>query len=69
MSFLFESFKGWKNYCETNRLDLFESVLQYEVSQKGVTEDEIWSGLSKAFGVMKEAVETGLEEDMISRSV
>lgn len=68
MSFLFESFKGWKEYSEANRLNLFESVLQYEVSQKGVTEEEIWSVLSKAFEVMKEAVETGLKEDMTSRS-
>lgn len=68
MSFLFESFKGWKEYCESNHLNLFESVLQYEVSQKGVTEDEIWRGLSKAFEVMKEAVETGLSEEMTSRS-
>lgn len=68
MSFLFESFKGWKAYCEANHLNLFESVLQYEVSQKGVTEAEIWQGLSMAFDVMKEAVETGLSENMTSRS-
>jgi L-serine dehydratase len=68
MSFLFESFKGWKQYCEDHQMSLFESVLQYEVSQKGVTEEEIWSGLLKAFEVMKEAVETGLREDMTSRS-
>ncbi|WP_373492795.1 L-serine ammonia-lyase, iron-sulfur-dependent, subunit alpha [Aquiflexum sp.] len=68
MSFLFESFIEWKEYCKANQLNLFESVLQYEVSQKGVTEDEIWSGLSKAYEVMKEAVETGLSEDMTSRS-
>ncbi|WP_194976076.1 L-serine ammonia-lyase, iron-sulfur-dependent, subunit alpha [Aquiflexum lacus] len=68
MSFLFESFKGWKAYCESNHLNLYESVLQYEVSQKGVTEEEIWLGLAKAFEVMKEAVDSGLSEDMTSKS-
>jgi L-serine dehydratase len=68
MSFLFESFKGWKKYCEDNHLNLFEAVLQYEVSQKGVTEEEIWFGLAKALEVMKEAVDSGLSEDMTSKS-
>jgi L-serine dehydratase len=68
MAFLFESFDGWKKYCADNRMTLAEVVLEYESVQKGRTAAEIWSGLDKAWEVMKDAVKTGLEEDMTSRS-
>lgn len=68
MSFLFEDFKGWKALCEKEGTQLFEPVLKYEIDQKGATEEAIWSGLEKAYQVMKEAVETGLTEDMSSHS-
>lgn len=47
---------------------LFEPVVEYEVVQKERTEDVIWTGLESAYQVMKEAVKTGLTEDMASRS-
>ncbi|RZS96005.1 L-serine ammonia-lyase, iron-sulfur-dependent, subunit alpha [Cecembia calidifontis] len=68
MSYLFESFSGWKAYCEEKKMSLFDSVIEYEVVQKGNTEERIWDGLLKAYTVMKEAVETGLTEEMSSRS-
>lgn len=68
MSFLFGSFSGWKVYCENHGMNLHESVLNYEISQKDISEQEIWDGLSKAYAVMKEAVDTGLKSDMTSRS-
>lgn len=68
MSFLFESFKGWKAYCESHQQELYETVVAYEIAQKGKTEASIWEGLAKAYSVMKEAVETGLKEEMTSRS-
>ena len=68
MDFLFNDFKGWKKYCEVNNKTLHEPVLQYEMEQKGRTEAAIWEGLAKAYSVMKDAVKTGLEEDMTSRS-
>ncbi|WP_422360761.1 L-serine ammonia-lyase, iron-sulfur-dependent, subunit alpha [Reichenbachiella sp.] len=68
MSFLFEDFKGWKALCEKEGIPLYEPVLKYEIDQKGAQEDEIWSGLAQAYQVMKEAVETGLTEDMSSHS-
>jgi len=68
MSYLFESFSGWKAYCEAKKISLFESVIEYEIVQKGNTEERIWDGLLKAYTVMKEAVETGLTEEMSSRS-
>ncbi len=68
MSFLFDNFKGWKAYCEANNLKLYEPVMAYEIAQKGRTESDIWAGLLNAYTVMKEAVETGLTEDMTSRS-
>lgn len=68
MQFLFNDFKGWKEYCEANHKKLYEPVLEYEITQKGKAEDAIWEGLLKAYTVMKDAVKTGLEEDMTSRS-
>ena len=68
MSYLFESFSGWKAYCESKQMSLYDSVIEYEVVQKGKSEDAIWEGLQKAYTVMKDAVETGLKEEMVSRS-
>lgn len=68
MSFLFENFIGWKEYCTRQNTSLFVPVLQYETEQKGTGEDAIWQGLEKAYAVMKEAVATGLSEDMVSSS-
>lgn len=68
MSFLFSDFKGWKAYCEEHNMNLFEPVLEYEKDQKGRNETQVWEGLGKAYEVMKNAVETGLKEDMTSRS-
>lgn len=68
MSFLFESFSGWKSYCIEKGISLYDSVIEYETTQKGKNEEVIWEGLHKAYQVMKEAVETGLNENMQSRS-
>jgi L-serine dehydratase len=43
-------------------------VLEYEQAQKGRTREETLNGLKNAWQVMKEAVKTGLEENMTSRS-
>lgn len=68
MAFLFNEFKGWKTYCEEKGIKLYEAVLEFEIEQRGRTEAEIWDGLLNAYTVMREAVKTGLEEDMTSRS-
>jgi len=68
MSYLFTSFEGWKQYCEGNNVELFEAVIEYETVQKGKQEQAIWDGLQRAYEVMKDAVETGLNEEMTSRS-
>ena len=68
MGFLFSDFKGWKIYCQQNQIALYEAVLEYEEEQKGHNAATVWEGLDKAYRVMKEAVETGLREDMSSRS-
>lgn len=68
MAFLFESFEGWKKYAEDGKQSLVEVVLEYEREQKGRTNQEIYDGLSRAWLVMKDAVKTGLEQDMTSRS-
>ncbi len=68
MAFLFDSFAGWKKYSNDNNKSLVGVVLEYEMDQKGRTEEMIWQGLETAWSVMKDAVKTGLEEDMTSRS-
>ncbi|MBL7842959.1 MAG: L-serine ammonia-lyase, iron-sulfur-dependent, subunit alpha [Cyclobacteriaceae bacterium] len=68
MAFLFDSFTNWKKYATDNNLSLVQVVLEYEQTQKGRSEQQIWDGLEKAWTVMKEAVVTGLTEDMTSRS-
>jgi L-serine dehydratase len=68
MPFLFESFSGWKQYSDERGMSLVDVVLEYEMEQKGRTAEVIWQGLETAWSVMKDAVRTGLEEDMTSRS-
>lgn len=68
MAFLFESFEGWKAYCTSQNITPVEAVLEYERTQKGRANDETMQGLARAWEVMKDAVHTGLEEDMTSRS-
>ncbi len=68
MSLLFESFQEWKSYCDDHKVELWEPVLAYEIKQRGRTEAEIWEHLNRAWQVMKEAVDTGLNEDMTSVS-
>ena len=68
MSLLFNDFESWKAYCEERGLALYMPVLEYEKEQKGRSEQEIFQGLTQAWHVMKEAVQTGLTQDMTSRS-
>lgn len=68
MRFLFDSFVGWKSHCEVNKISLHQAVIDFEISQKNGVEEDISRGLQKAYEVMKEAVDTGLKEDMTSRS-
>ncbi|HEX5167585.1 MAG TPA: L-serine ammonia-lyase, iron-sulfur-dependent, subunit alpha [Cyclobacteriaceae bacterium] len=68
MSFLFESFGGWKSYSIQKNLSLHEVVVEYEQTQKNRDTKQIHDGLIKAWEVMKEAVQTGLTENMSSRS-
>lgn len=68
MGFLFDSFEGWRTYAVENNLSLDEVVLEYERLQKGTPYDTTLLGLESAWQVMKEAVQSGLMEDMSSRS-
>ena len=68
MAYLFETFEGWKKYCADNQCGLVESIIEYEISEKGGTREDILAGVSANYAVMKQAVETGFNEDMTSRS-
>ncbi len=68
MAVLFNNFEDWKKECVDNNLPLFRPVLDFEINQKGKAEDEIWNGISEAYAVMKDAVKSGLEEEMTSYS-
>ncbi len=68
VAYLFETFTGWKAYCEQHNVSLADTVLAYEEAQKGTTAKEVYTGLARAYHVMKEAVETGFTEEMTSNS-
>ncbi|SHO64656.1 L-serine ammonia-lyase, iron-sulfur-dependent, subunit alpha [Algoriphagus zhangzhouensis] len=68
MCYLFENFRDWKSYCDKKNVSLDKSVIEYECEQKGANEEDILNGLLKAYSVMKDAVTTGLEQDMKSHS-
>ena len=68
MSLLFNDFASWKKHCDETGEPLYQPVLEYEIEQKGRTEEAIWEGIAQAYDVMKDAVKTGLSEDMTSRS-
>ncbi len=68
MAFNFKDFNAWKAYCEEHNVPLTEPVIEYEAHEKGHDREFIYSKLREAFTVMKEAVQTGLNEEMTSRS-
>lgn len=68
MAILFDSFQEWKNYTIAQNCELWQPVLDYEMEQKGRSEAEIWQKLEQAYAVMKDAVKTGLEQNMTSIS-
>jgi L-serine dehydratase len=68
MAFLFDSFENWKAYATEKQMSLAAVVQEYERTQYNRKDDEIISGLQKAWQVMQDAVHTGLTEDMRSRS-
>lgn len=68
MAYLFETFEGWQAYCDKNDISLVDSVIEYEISEKGGTREQILEAVGINFTVMKQAVETGFTEDMTSRS-
>lgn len=68
MSVLFDSFSEWREAISATEMAGWEPVLAYEVKQHRRTETDIWAKLDQAYAVMKDAVETGLTEDMVSFS-
>ncbi|KAA9331956.1 L-serine ammonia-lyase, iron-sulfur-dependent, subunit alpha [Adhaeribacter soli] len=68
MSLLFNDFASWQKHCEETGEALFQPVLEYEITQKGRTEELIWQTMAQAYAVMQDAVKTGLTENMTSRS-
>lgn len=68
MAFNFDTFTAWRSWCEEKGVDLTEPVLEYEEHEKGHDREFILAKLGEAYAVMKDAVRTGLEEDMTSRS-
>jgi L-serine dehydratase len=68
MAFLFDSFSGWKDHSIKNNITLVDIVLEYERHLRGRTDSETMDGLARAWDVMKDAVQTGLRDNMTSRS-
>lgn len=68
MAILFDNFQDWKKECEERDIPLYQPVLEFEINQKGKSEEEIWAGVANAYSVMKDAVLSGLSEEMTSIS-
>ena len=68
MVLTFDNFKDWKTQVEKTGEPIWQPVIAYEQEEKGRSEAEIWEKLGQAWAVMKDAVKTGLEEDMTSIS-
>ncbi|QHL87849.1 L-serine ammonia-lyase, iron-sulfur-dependent, subunit alpha [Nibribacter ruber] len=68
MALLFNDFASWGKHCAETGEPLWQAVLTYEIEQKGRSEEVIWDGLARAYDVMRDAVHTGLTDDMTSRS-
>ena len=68
MSLLFTDFASWQAHCAATGEALYQPVLAYETEQKGRAEADIWPGLQRAYDVMRDAVHTGLTQNMTSRS-
>ncbi|MDW3647720.1 MAG: L-serine ammonia-lyase, iron-sulfur-dependent, subunit alpha [Bacteroidia bacterium] len=68
MGILFDNFSEWKSYAQLHDTAIWRPVMEYEVEQRGKSEEEIWEKLAQAYAVMKDAVQTGLSEDMRSIS-
>lgn len=57
-----ESFQAWGEAARQRGIPLWRVVLEYEMHQKGRTEEEIWMRLAQVYAVMRDAVESGLRE-------
>ncbi|KAA5545696.1 L-serine ammonia-lyase, iron-sulfur-dependent, subunit alpha [Adhaeribacter rhizoryzae] len=68
MSLLFQDFASWEKHYQETGEPLYQPVLQYEIEQKDRTEAYIWENIARAYDVMREAVKTGLTQNMTSRS-
>ena len=68
MSLLFTDFATWQTHCAATGEPLHQPVLDYEIEQKGRTEAQIWTGLQRAYDVMRDAVKESQTGDMTSRS-
>ena len=68
MNIQFESFEEWRQGINSGNVPLYQAVITYEMSLRNVTEEEVWKKLQTAYQVMKEAVQTGLTDDMTSHS-
>lgn len=64
----FDSFKEWQEYCETRQKPLWEAVIDYEIHEKNGSRENIFAQLEVSYAVMKDAIQTGLTEDMTSFS-
>lgn len=64
----FSSFSWWASHCQTHGLRLHEAVLAYEISEKGTEEAVVWESIAAMYRAMGESIQTGLTDDMRSRS-
>jgi len=68
MHVLFDSFEEWGTHLSQSAEAVWKPVLDYEILEMGREEADIWARVAQTHAVMKDAVATGLSEDMRSIS-
>ncbi len=68
MSVVFDGFAEWKEQVDRTGEPVWQAVIEYERYQHDRPESETWERLDQALAVMRDAVHTGLSQDMTSLS-
>ncbi len=65
---LFDSFSAWSTHCQEQKVPLYQPVLTYEQTQRGLEKEAIFQKIKANYQVMCEAIHTGLSKQLDSPS-
>ena len=64
---LFRSFEDLMRISKETGKDIAEIAIDYEMDRSGRSREAIWDEMSRSLEYMRECVETGLKEDIVTR--